>query len=285
MRTIKRFAAVFVATVCVFLSGTQAFARQINFDEWNYHEQVIVIADSDAESNSGLRNAQLKVKYDYPSHRMTLLFTLKFDSFTDGDNPSVMLSLNRDESISFNLNGESEYNEDKYYLDFLSYAQPTNGVVYFEVTLGVKEGIAATNVLTVVFTDPQGVLSNTYVVNLVEDELNLSEDDQPSDEDDEDDESQGKSKTSKTTKTKTTKVKTTKNKTTKTKKTKAEEADEALTEQKGEAELHRSEEGELQNQSDNEKILFVSVAVIVVSGLVLTGGLHYLKRNKHKGDK
>ena len=280
MRTIKRFAAVFVATVCVFLSGTQAFARQIDFDEWNYHEQVIVIADSDAESNSGLRNAQLKVKYDYPSHRMTLLFMLKFDSFTDGDNPSVMLSLNRDESVSFNLNGESEYNEDKYYLDFLSYAQPTSGVVFFEVTLGVKEGIAATNVLTVVFTDPQGVLSNTYVVNLVEDELNLSEDEQPSDEDDEDDESQGKSKTSKTTKTKTTKVKTTK-----TKKTKAEEADETLTEQKGEAELHRSEEGELQNQSDNEKILFVSVAVIVVSGLVLTGDLHYLKRNKHKGDK
>ncbi len=282
MRTIKRFAAVFVATVCVFLSGTQAFARQIDFDEWNYHEQVIVIADSDAESNSGLRNAQLKVKYDYPSHRMTLLFMLKFDSFTDGDNPSVMLSLNRDESVSFNLNGEAEYNEDKYYLDFLSYAQPTSGVVFFEVTLGVKEGIAATNVLTVVFTDPQGVLSNTYVVNLTEDELNLSEDEQPSDEDDE---SQGKSKTSKTTKTKTTKVKTTKNKTTKTKKTKAEEADEALTEQKGEAELHRSEEGEHQNRSDNEKILFVSVAVIVVSGLVLTGGLHYLKRNKHKGDK
>lgn len=285
MRTIKRFAAVFVATVCVFLSGTQAFARQIDFDEWNYHEQVIVIADSDAESNSGLRNAQLKVKYDYPSHRMTLLFMLKFDSFTDGDNPSVMLSLNRDESVSFNLNGESEYNEDKYYLDFLSYAQPTSGVVFFEVTLGVKEGIAATNVLTVAFTDPQGVLSNTYVVNLTEDELNLSEDDQPTDEDDEDDESQGKSKTSKTTKTKTTKVKTTKNKTTKTKKTKAEEADEALTEQKGEAELHRSEEGEQQNRTDNEKILFVSVAVIVVSGLVLTGGLHYLKRNKHKGDK
>lgn len=277
MRTIKRFAAVFVATVCVFLSGTQAFARQIDFDEWNYHEQVIVIADSDAESNSGLRNAQLKVKYDYPSHRMTLLFMLKFDSFSDGDNPSVMLSLNRDESVSFNLNGESEYNEDKYYLDFLSYAQPTSGVVFFEVTLGVKEGIATTNVLTVVFTDPAGVLSNTYVVNLTEDELNLSEDEQPSDEDDE---SQGKSKTSKTKKTKTTKVKTTK-----TKKTKAEEADETLTEQKGEAELHRSEEGEHQNRSDNEKILFVSVAVIVVSGLVLTGGLHYLKRNKHKGDK
>ncbi len=276
MRIIKRIAAVFVVLSCAVSFVCHASARQIDFAEWNNHEEVIVIADKDAYSNSGLKNAQLKVKYDYPSHRMRLFFLLKFNSFGEEGNPGIRFSFNGEEEISINLNGETEYNEDKYYLDFISHTTPVNGVVYFEVTFGVKEGIPDEKILSVIFCDPDGILSNTYAVDLAEGEQADSEDEPTSEEE------------SKTQKTKTTKAKTTKTKTTKsdkTKKTKTEKTAADSAEQQTEAELFRNEESESPSHSENEKVFFVSAAAVVSLGLILSGCLHFLKRNKHKGDK
>lgn len=271
MEIIKKFAALFVAMVFALSLVCHASAEQIDFAEWNNHEVVIVIADKDAYSNSGLKNAQLKVKYDYPSHRMRLFFLLKFNSFGEEGNPGVRFTLNGDEEISINLNGETEYNEDKYYLDFISHTTPVNGVVYFEVTFGVKEGIPDEKILSVIFCDPDGILSNTYTVDLAEGEQADSEDEPTSEEE------------SKTQKTKTTKTKTTKSD--KTKKTKTEKTAIAADEQQTEAEFFRNEESESPSHSENEKVFFVSAATVVSLGLILTGCLHFLKRNKHKGDK
>ena len=116
MKILKNIAVIFIATVFALLFACIASARQIDFAEWNNHEEVIVIADRDAYSNSGLKNAQLKVKYDYPSRRMRLFFLLKFNSFGEEGNPGVCFSFNGEEELSINLNGETEYNEDKYYL-------------------------------------------------------------------------------------------------------------------------------------------------------------------------
>ncbi len=276
MEIIKRFAAVFVAIAFVLSSVCHASAEQIDFAEWNNHEEVIVIADKDAHSNSGLKNAQLKVKYDYPSHRMRLFFLLKFNSFGEEGNPGIRFSFNGEEEISINLNGETEYNEDKYYLDFISHTTPVNGVVYFEVTFGVKEGIPDEKILSVIFHDPDGILSNTYTVDLAEGEQADFEDEPTSEE-------ESKTQKTKTTKTKTTKTKTTKSD--KTKKTKTEKTAADSAEQQTEAELFRNEEGESPSHSENEKVFFVSAAAVVSLGLILTGCLHFLKRNKHKGDK
>lgn len=276
MEIIKRFAAVFVAIAFVLSLVCHASAEQIDFAEWNNHEEVIVIADKDAHSNSGLKNAQLKVKYDYPSHRMRLFFLLKFNSFGEEGNPGIRFSFNGEEEISINLNGETEYNEDKYYLDFISHTTPVNGVVYFEVTFGVKEGIPDEKILSVIFCDPDGILSNTYTVDLAEGEQTDSED-QPTSEE------KSRTQKTKTTKTKTTKTKTTKSD--KTKKTKAEKTAADSVGQQTEAELYRAEESTPPSHSENEKVFFVSAAAVVSLGLILSGCLHFLKRNKHKGDK
>lgn len=279
MKIIKKFAALFVATVLALSFVCNSSAKQIDFAEWNNHEEVFVIADDDVPSNSGLKFSQLKVKYDYPSHRMRLFFLVKFNSFGEESNPGVMFALNGDEEVSVNLNGETEYNEDKYYLDFISHTTPENGVMYLEITFGVKEGLPEEKILSVVFTDPDGILSNTYTVDITEGEPTDSEEEQTNEEE---------SKTQKTKKTKTTKQKTTKTKTTKsdkTKKTKTEKPAATADEQQSEAELFKNEESESPGRSDNEKVFFVSAAAVVSLGLILSGCLHFLKRNNHKGDK
>lgn len=276
MKIIKKLAALFVATVIAFSVICHASAKQIDFAEWNNHEEVFVIADEDVPSNSGLDFAQLKVKYDYPSHRMRLFFLVKFNSFGEEANPGVRFAFNGDEEVSINLNGETEYNEDKYYLDFISHTIPVNGVVYFEVTFGVKEGIPEERILSVTFADPDGILSNTYTVDLAEGEQADSEDEPTNEE-------ESKTKTTKTTKQKTTKTKTTKSD--KTKKTKTEKTATAADGQQSEAELFRNEESESPDRSENEKVFFVSAAAVVSLGLILSGCLHFLKRNNHKGDK
>ena len=283
MKAIKKFTAFLVATVLALSFVSTAYARQIDFAEWNNHEEVIVIADRDSYSNSGLKNAQLKVKYDYPSHRIILFFLLKFNGFGEDGNPGVRFALNGDEEVSVNLNGESEYNEDKYYLDFISHTTPVNGVVYFEVTFGVKEGIPEERVLSVTMVDPDGSPSNTYTVDLAEGEQTDSEEEPTSEEESK----TQKTKTTKTTKQKTTKTKTTKTKTTKsdkTKKTKSENPEAVADEQQSEAELFKNEESESPDYSENEKVFFVAAAAVVSLGLILSGCLHFLKRNKHKGD-
>lgn len=274
MKNLKNIAVIFIATVFALLFVCIASARQIDFAEWNNHEEVIVIADRGAYSNSGLKNAQLKVKYDYPSHRMRLFFLLKFNSFGEEGNPGVCFSFNGEEELSINLNGETEYNEDKYYLDFISHTTSVNGVVYFEVTFGVKEGIPDEKILSVSFVDPDGIPSNTYTVDLAEVRQTDTEEETTSEEE---------SKTQKTKKTKTTKQKTTKSD--KTKKTKTEKTATSADIQQSEAELFINEESESPDRSENEKVFFVSAAAVVSLGLILSGCLHFLKRNNHKGDK
>ena len=274
MKIIKKLAALFVATVFVLSFVCHTSAKQIDFAEWNNHEEVFVIADEDVPSNSGLDFAQLKVKYDYPSHRMRLFFLVKFNSFGEEGNPGVCFSFNGEEELSINLNGETEYNEDKYYLDFISHTTPVNGIVYFEVTFGVKEGIPDEKILSVSFVDPDGIPSNTYTVDLAEDGQTDTEEEPTSEEE---------SKTQKTKKTKTTKQKTTKSD--KTKKTKTEKTATSADIQQSEAELIRNEESESSDRSGNEKVFFVSAAAVVSLGLILSGCLHFLKRNNHKGDK
>ena len=168
MNKVKSFSAIFVLLTILFSLSFSASAIPIDLGEWNNVEKVYQIADDDNESNSGLQEAQLKVQYDYPSHRMRLFFMLKFDSFVQDENIGIRFRLNDGEEVSLHLNGETEYNEDKYLLDFVHYSSPTSGVVYVEATFAVKEGIPEEQVLTIIFTDPDAGLSNTYTVNLTE---------------------------------------------------------------------------------------------------------------------
>ncbi len=266
MSIFKKLSIVFIAAILALSFTFHSFAKEIDFAEWNSLEKVFVIADKHIPSNSGLINAQLKLRYEDP-YRMRMLFMLKYNSFSEDGNPGVRFRLNNGDEISFNLNGESEYNEDKYYLDFICEANHISGFVWFEVTFGVKEGIPEEKVLTVVFSDPVGIPSNTYTVD-------LKESDQIT-------ETAYEEKTQSKTNKHNSQTNT---KTDKTKKTNSQNTTTSQTEN-SEVIIHNADNGNVQRSAVNEKVLFISAAAIVLASLIFTGGMHFLKRKKHKGDE
>ena len=266
MSIFKKVSIVLIAAILTLSFTCHSFARQIDFAEWNSLEKVFVIADKHIPSNSGLLNAQLKLRYEDP-YRMRMFFMLKYNSFSEEGNPGVRFRLNDGDEVSFNLNGESEYNEDKYYLDFICEATPVSGFVWFEVTFGIKEGIPEDKALTVIFCDPDGILSNTYTVD-------LEESDQAA-EDTEEEKTQSKTnKHHSQTKTKTDKTKNTDSQNTTTSQA-----------EKSEVIIHSTDNNNIHHSAVNEKVLFISAAAIVLASLIFTGGMHFLKRKKHKGDE
>lgn len=153
---LKRFVAVFVTMVCTFSFSFQSSAKTIDVLEWIENENLTMVADPNIPSNSGLKFAQLKVKYDYPSNRIIMLFMLSFSPFTQEEFPEIRFRLNGGDELSVNLNGETEYNAQEYYLEFISKADYSSGNVWFEIVFGVKDGIPERRELTVVFYDPSG---------------------------------------------------------------------------------------------------------------------------------
>lgn len=271
---VKRFAAILILLTIIFNLSFFTSAQQIDLSEWNNIEKVYQIADDDNESNSGLQEAQLKVQYDYPSHRMRLFFMLKFDSFTQEENIGIRFRLNDGENVSLHLNGETEYNEDKYILEFIHYSVPTSGVVFVEATFAVKEGIPEEQIFTVIFTDADAKLSNTYTVDITEAEVTTSAEATTAD-------SEKPSKTKKNNSSgSVTKSKT-------EKKTGRTQTDKTTTSQEemSEATILKGEVSETENAYGGQKVLCISAAAIIAVALLFTGGMYFLKRKNHKGDE
>lgn len=262
MKILKKLIAILMSAFLVFIFSASAFAQSINLAEWNQLEETIVIAEDGVNTNSGLKNALMKVRYDYPSHRMTMLFMLRYNSFTDSENIGISFNINGGDDIVLHLNGESEYNEDLYFVEFLTSSTPTAGVVYFEVVLGIKEGIPEQQLLTAKFYDPDGVVSNTLTADLTpQDETTI-----------------GEETTIRTTKTNKSKVTGTENpdkeKPTTTKKT----------EKDGISVVYNDPQDNDNNYPVN-KVLCISAAAIVTTMVALFGGRHFLKRKTHRGDE
>lgn len=261
MKFVEKFAAVFVAVICLFLIPFQVSAKTIDYLEWNEYEDCVMVAEEDVPSNSDLKTAQLKFRYE-EGNRIVMFIMLTFSGNEGEEDPRVRFSLNGGEEISFNLNGETEYNEDKYYLEVVSESDSRQRVC-FEVIFGIKDGIPDNKELKFIFEDPNGVPSNTYLVKLDADVDPLPE--EPTRED----KTQGK--TNKNNKNPTKGEKTTK------------------TKESTVVVLHignaHNDNGTDEGKFINSKVLFISAAAVVLAGLLITGGMQYLKRKKHKGDK
>lgn len=273
MKLVKKFAAVFVAVICAF--SFYISAGSISLVEWNEEENLTMVAAPGVHSNSDLKTAQLKVKYDYPSNRMIMLFMLSFSPFTEEEFPELRFCLNGGEELAVNLNGETEYNEEEYYLEFTSKADYRSGNVLFEVVFAIKDGIPEEKELTIVFYDPSGVPSNTYTVNLA-DGTQVSEEETTS-------EDKTQTKPSKNNSNKNNKTET-KTKTEKTKKTKTTTVKETTSVALINDSVKNDSQAD-QGSVVNGKVLLISASAIVLAGLIISGGMHYLKRKKHKGDK
>ncbi len=272
MSHIKRFVVVFVISIIAFSLSLQTSAEAISFEEWNEVENLYELAPVDVETNSGLKNAQLKVQYDYLSRIMRLFFMLKFDSFDGEENIGIRFRLNDGEEVALHLDGDTEYNEDKYRLEFIHFSMPTNNMVFVEVKLAVKDGIPEKQNLTVIFTDPDGQLSNTYRTDLTPTEIATTE--QVTVEEEKKPSGTKKNQSSGSAK---------KNKTEKTRQTQAEET--SFTQETSEETVRKAEESETQYAFDGQKVLCISAAAIVAVVLMLAGGMHFLKRKNHRGDE
>lgn len=261
MKFVKSFAAVFVAMISLFSMMLHSSAKTIDVPSWNKYENLVMVAEAGVPSNSALNGAQLKVRYE-EGNRMVMFVMLSFSGDGEVGNPAVRFSLNGGEELSFNLNGETEYNEEEYYLEVVSESDSASRVV-FEVIFGVKDGVPDEKEIKFIFVDPYGIPSNTYSVSLGS-EAGSSQNEATH-------EDRTQSQTDKNNKTQT--------KTEKTTKTAASTAAVLI--------VNEAQKVNVENEARlvDSKVLFISAAAVVLTGLLIMGGAHYLKRKKHKGDK
>ncbi len=203
--------------LCTAVLGSSAISDNGLWEDSTY----CPILDANGESNSDLCFAAVKVRYDYQINRIYLLFTLEFEEFNSIDLCGVIMNFNGLGNIKVMCDGTAEYNNSVYFAeleDELHDVYSKN--VLIEATVGIKNGIPEKVEMKLNVIDTNGVISNTYGVDITEESVD------PIDE--ESQETTKNSSAEKTTKEKTTKVKTKTTKTTKakTKKANADKDDE-----------------------------------------------------------
>lgn len=205
MKSVKNFLFPIITFILIFCLSLPVIAEdgEIRFDKWNQIEESYLITDDSTPSNSSLKNAVLKVTEDEASHRLTILFMLEFNSYTDISNAGIILSFNGGEEILIHTDKEAEYNEDKYFVSTVMLEQEQSNMVFVQTVLGIKDGLTDKRVLTVQVKDTEGLLSNRYTVDISPDvaeqeQTTVSESKKTQDD-----------KTQKTNKTKTTAARTT----------------------------------------------------------------------------
>lgn len=208
------FRAVTAAVMTVAMLCTVNFKATAISDNGLWEDSTYCpILDANEESNSDLCFAAVKVKYDRSINRIYLLFTLEFEEFNDINSCGVIMNFNGMGNIKVMCDGTAEFNNSVYFAeleDKLFDVHSKN--VLLEATVGIKSGIPENVMMNLNVIDTNGVKSNTYGVDITEDNVEPN--------DNSGDTTPEKTTREKTTKTKTTKVKTTKVKTTKVKTTK-----------------------------------------------------------------
>ncbi len=209
--------------LCTAVLGSSAISDNGLWEDSTY----CPILDANGESNSDLCFAAVKVRYDYQINRIYLLFTLEFEEFNSIDLCGVIMNFNGLGNIKVMCDGTAEYNNSVYFAeleDELHDVYSKN--VLIEATVGIKNGIPEKVEMKLNVIDTNGVISNTYGVDITEESVDPIDEESQETTKNSSAEKTTKEKTTKvkTTKIKTTKVKTTKVKTTKTKTTKTTKA-------------------------------------------------------------
>ena len=203
MRVVSSVLSAILMIALLLSFGAYAISDNALWEDSRVYELV-----SDSRSNNDLDYAVAKVKYDYPSNRIHILFMMSYNSFTDESNTGIKMKFNDLGTVTLMSDGTYDYNDGVYFAqidDVMSDFR--TATVYIETTVGIKSGIPKKLVMTSTIFDTDGVASNEFVTDI-------------SDIDIEETTTEKTSKT-KTSKVRTTKIKTTKIKTTKAKKTTA----------------------------------------------------------------
>lgn len=173
------------------------------------------------ESNSDLCFAAVKVKYDRSINRIYLLFTLEFNEFNNIESCGVIMNFNGMGNIKMMCDGTADYDSNVYFAELEDELHDVHSKnVLIETTVGIKSGVPENVIMNVNVIDTNGVKSNTYNVDITEDEEPIGYADEAAIMDSGERDAKVKTAKVRTTKIKTTKHKTTKRKTTKRKTTK-----------------------------------------------------------------
>ena len=173
------------------------------------------------ESNSDLCFAAVKVKYDRSINRIYLLFTLEFNEFNNIESCGVIMNFNGMGNIKMMCDGTADYDSNVYFAELEDELHDVHSKnVLLEITVGIKSGVPENVIMNVNVIDTNGVKSNTYNVDITEDEEPIGYADEAAIMDSGERDAKVKTAKVRTTKIKTTKHKTTKHKTTKHKTTK-----------------------------------------------------------------
>ena len=133
--------------------------------------KLCVFLEADGESNSDLCFAAVKVKYDLSIHRIYLLFMLEFNDFNDDLLSGVIMNFNGMGEVTVMSDGTAEYNDNVYFAELNDELADNNSMnILLETTVGIKAGIPDNLVMDVRVVDTNGVKSNTYSVDISEDE-------------------------------------------------------------------------------------------------------------------
>lgn len=156
-----------LSSLILCLSVSVCAAQEIiDFAEWNQIEESYIITTDDTPSNSSLKNAVLKITEDKASNRMTILFMLEFNTFTDVNNVDIIMKVNGDEEIVIHTDNPPEYNEDKYFVSNIIHTEEPSKIIYVQTVLGIKDGLPEKKTLSLQFRDCEGILSNRYNIEI-----------------------------------------------------------------------------------------------------------------------
>lgn len=205
------------AILCSSASTALAISDNALWEE----AELCPFLEAGEESNSDLCFAAVKVKYDRSINRIYLLFTLEFNEFNNIESCGVIMNFNGMGNIKMMCDGTADYDSNVYFVELEDELHDVHSKnVLLETTVGIKSGVPENVIMNVNVIDTNGVKSNTYNVDITEDEEPIGYADEAAIMDSGERDAKVKTAKVRTTKIKTTKHKTTKHKTTKRKTTK-----------------------------------------------------------------
>lgn len=236
------------------------------------------------ESNSDLCFAAIKVKYDRSINRIYLLFTLEFNEFNNIESCGVIMNFNGMGNIKMMCDGTADYDSNVYFAELEDELHDVHSKnVLLETTVGIKSGVPENVIMNVNVIDTNGVKSNTYNVDITEDEEPIGYADEAAIMD-----SGERDAKVKTAKVRTTKIKTTKRKTTKPKKSRTGKA--ADNDNENEDEISQAvidsgigDEVEINNRRKKLMLALGVAATLVAVAAGCTAGIKNRKNDKDGG--
>lgn len=217
------------------------------------------------------------------------MFTLEFNEFNNIESCGVIMNFNGMGNIKMMCDGTADYDSNVYFAELEDELHDVHSKnVLLETTVGIKSGVPENVIMNVNVIDTNGVKSNTYNVDITEDEEPIGYADEAAIMDSGERDAKVKTAKVRTTKIKTTKHKTTKRKTTKPKKSRTGKA--ADNDSENEDEMSQAvidsgigNEVEINNRRKKLMLALGVAATLVAVAAGCTAGIKNRKNDKDGG--